>query len=89
LTEGNDIKWYLGIVDVVKADRVVVSYMTRTDNAGCSWVFPEKADINDTSFDQIIATKIQVHYSGSVRIKCQIECLDLIEKMNTMIKAYK
>ena len=89
--EGNDIKWYLGIVDEVKADGsgVVVSYMTRTDNAGRSWVFPEKADINNTLFDQIIATKVQVNYSGSIRIKCQIECLNLIEEMNTMIKAHK
>ena len=60
----------------------------KTD-AGRSWVFPEKADINNTLFDQIIATKVQVNYSGSIRIKCQIECLNLIEKMNTMIKAHK
>ena len=75
--KGNDIKWYLRIVDRVKIDKVVVSYMTRADSAGRSWVFPEKADINDTSFDQMIATKVQVHYS--------LEVLESNVKLNALV----
>ena len=86
--EGNDIKWYLGIVDYMKDDKAIISYMARADSAGRSWVFPEKADIQETSFDQIISTKVKVHYSGSVRIRCQIES-DLIDKMNNMVKLHK
>ena len=71
---------------------VVVSYMIKADKGGRFWEFPEKTDVNDTidtSSDQIIATKVQVHYSGSVRIKCKIESLDLIDEMNTIIKSHK
>ena len=61
IERNNDIKWYLGIVVNMKPEGgIVVPYMI-------------KADINDTSSDQIIAAKVQVHCSGSVKIKCQFE----------------
>ena len=63
--------------------------MIQADKGGRLWEFPEKADVNDTSSDQIIATKVQVHYSGSVRIECKIESLYLIDEMNTIIKSHK
>ena len=34
--EGNDIKWYLGILDYIKEDKAIVSYMVRADSAGRS-----------------------------------------------------
>ena len=63
----------------MKIDKVVVLYMASADSADCSWVSPQKADINETSFDQIITTKVQVHHSGSVKNKYQIECIGLID----------
>ena len=64
-----------------------MSDMIKADKDGRSWEFSEKADINDTSSDQIIG-KVQVHYSGNVRIKCQIGSLDWIDKINTIIKSH-
>ena len=71
IENNNYIKWYLGIVDNIKPEgRIVVSYMIKADKDGKSWKVPENDDINDDTSSDQCATKVHVHYSGSVRIKC-------------------
>ena len=49
--QNNRLNWYLGVVDndVGNQDIVNVSYMKRTDKRGLRWLFPEEAEILETS----------------------------------------
>jgi hypothetical protein len=68
---------------------VKVSYMTCADQTGLSWTFPESAEILDTSFDQILASKVKVQYLATVRIRCKIMDKSLISKMNDILQEKK
>ena len=52
---GYNIAWYLGIVNQIVGDKL---YMRKSDKQGLSWLFPDEAEIHDTSRDQIIARNI-------------------------------
>lgn len=84
--EGNVAKWYLGIVEAEKCDKLLISYMIRGDSKGQSWTFPETAEILETNFEQIIATKVKVQYLGSVRIRCNLVSKTLVTEMDKMVK---
>ena len=47
--EGNKTKWYLGIVETKKNDKLVISYMSKADKKGKVWAFPECAELLETS----------------------------------------
>ena len=57
---GYNITWFLGIADQIVGDKVYVSYMRKSDKQGLSWLFPDEAEIHDTSRDQIIARNIEI-----------------------------
>ena len=67
-----NITWYLGIVDQMVGDKVYVSYMRKSDKQGLSWLFPDEAEIHDTSRDQIIAKNIEIIYSMTAMIRGNI-----------------
>ena len=83
--ESDCVKWHLGIVEGFDKSQIRVSYMTRSDASGTSWTFPETAEVLVTSQDQILASKIKVQYSGTVRIRCKIVDNSLIAKLNDII----
>ena len=60
--------------------------MTCADGSGTSWTFPETAEVLDTSPDQILASKIKVQYSGTVRIRCKIADKSRVAKLNDVLK---
>ena len=64
--------WHLGVVDGMEGERVTVSYMKMSDRKGRNWLFPEEADVHATSIDQIIVRNIQVTYSMTAIIRCEI-----------------
>ncbi len=82
--EGNETKWHLGVVE--KIQPLTVSYMTRTDQSGHNWTFPERSEIIQTAIDQVIATKIKVQYLGTVRIRCKIVSNEIVQLANNAIK---
>ena len=84
--EGNVAKWYLEIVEAEKCDKLLISCMIRGDSKGQSWTFPETAEILETNFEQIIATKVKVQYLGSVRIRCNLVSKTLVTEMDKMFK---
>ena len=43
--EGNKTKWYLGIVETKKNDKLVISYMSKADKKGKVWTFPECVEL--------------------------------------------
>ena len=51
---------------------MVVSHMRRSDRVGRNWLFPEKADVHATGTDQILMRHIQVNYTLTAIIRCQI-----------------
>ena len=69
---GYNITWYLGIVDQIVGDKVYVLYMRKSDKQGLSWLFPNEAEIHDTSRDQIIATNIEIRHSLMAMIRGNI-----------------
>ena len=69
---GYNITWYLGIVDQIVGDKVYVLYMRKSDKQGLSWLFPNEAEIHDTSRDQIIARNIEIRYSLTAMIRGNI-----------------
>ena len=69
---GYNITWYLGIVDQIVGDKVYVSRMSKSDKQGLSWLFPDEAEIHDTSRDQIIARNIEIRYSMTAMIRGNI-----------------
>ena len=60
--------------------------MIRGDSKGQSWTFPETAEILESNFEQIIATKVKVQYLGSVRIRCNLVSKTLVTEMDKMVK---
>ena len=84
--DASSVKWYLGVVDGFNNDNVMISYMNKADASGTSWTFPERAEVLETSPDQILASKVQVQYKGTVRIRCSIVDKDLITEMNLAVK---
>ena len=50
-----DYQWHLAIVEnIVSSETVQLSYLKRMDSAGRDWVFPEEAEIQQTSMEQIL-----------------------------------
>ena len=81
------MEWYLGVVDSVDEDSVVVSYMKRSDKQGARWLFPDKAEVHKTSPDQIFLRNIQVSYSLTAMIICEL-CKPTLEKIVDLFQKY-
>ena len=50
----NRLRWYLGVVDDMDGDNVLVSYMKMSDKNGFKWLFPDEAEIHSTNTDRIL-----------------------------------
>ena len=63
--------------------KVLVSYMKMSDKKGLKWLFPDQAEIQSTKFDQILLQHINVSYSLTAMIRCEInsETFQKIEKL--------
>ena len=85
LTE--EYQWHLGIIDTVVDDaKIKVSYILRVESTNDHvWVFPEEADVHDTSVDQIMCKNIKVDYLNSIRIKCRVRDDNLIPALQMKI----
>ena len=83
--EGNETKWYLGVVEKVLNYVPQVSYMVCTDSRGKSWTYLENAEILATSPEQFLATKVKLQYLGSVCICCATVADELIEEMSSTV----
>ena len=46
--------------------------MRKSEKQGVSWLFPDEAEIHDTSQDQIIARYIEIRYSLTAMIRGNI-----------------
>uniref|UniRef100_A0A7M5WQV2 Tudor domain-containing protein n=2 Tax=Clytia hemisphaerica TaxID=252671 RepID=A0A7M5WQV2_9CNID len=74
LQDDGTYSWYLGVICDVYGDHANVSYLKQTDKVGVHWVFPEEVEVQQTSFEQIMASGFEVKYTQSgVRIRCSIE----------------
>ena len=49
--QGSRYQRHLGVIDGMDGEKVVVSYMKRSDRVGRNWLFPEKADVHATGTD--------------------------------------
>ena len=83
-------QWHLGVIDWMDGKKVVVSHMKRSDRVGRNWLFPEKADVHATGTDQILMRHIQVNYTLTAMIRCQIssETVGQIETELSKINIY-
>ena len=52
--EGNSSDFYLGVVENIQGDKIMVSYMVRAASSGETWVFPETAELLETKKEQIL-----------------------------------
>ena len=80
------LDWFLAIVDgQIKDTKVALSYMKQSKKTKPEWVFPEDAEVRETSLEQIIFTKVNVNYFCSVRVRCIIpdETVNLIDAVLT------
>ena len=58
----------------VHGDYANISYLKRTDKVGIQWVFPEDAKVQQTSFEQIMASGFEVKYiQSAIRIRCVVD----------------
>lgn len=58
----------------VHGDYADISYLKRTDKVGIQWVFPEDAEVQQTSFEQIMASGFEVKYiQSAIRIRCVVD----------------
>lgn len=83
--EGNTSEFYLGVIEAVRDDKILVSYMVRADSDGETWVFPETAELLETKEEQILAKKVLVQYVGNVRIRCKILSKTLIAEIKSTL----
>ena len=81
------VQWFLGVVDsnVGANGNILISYLTRSDSTGCEWIFPEDAEIIETSPEQILARNIEVEYRCSIRVRCRILSHEVIAELNRKI----
>ena len=49
-----------------------ISHMIMDDKKGCTWHFPEEADVYDVSTEQILLRHVNVKYARTAKIKCAI-----------------
>lgn len=74
--------FFTGVVCQARGDYADISFLKRTDKAGLQWVFPEEAEIQKTSLEQIMASGFEVSYLHSAtRIRCNIT-KNLAEELN-------
>ena len=59
--------------------------MKTTRKTKSEWVFPEDAEIRETSLEQIILSKISVNYFCSIRVRCIIPD-DTVSKIDAALK---
>ena len=85
--EGHIARWYLGIAEAEKSDKLLISYMICADSKGQSWAFPETAEILEIPVAQIIASKVKVQYLGSVRIWCNLVSKTLSNEMDNIVNS--
>ena len=58
----------------VHGDYADISYLKRTDKVGIQWVFPEDAEVQQTSFEQIMASGFEVKYiQSAIRNRCVVD----------------
>ena len=79
---------YLGVVDGMNNGEVIVSYMTMSDKKGLKWLFPDEAEIQSTKFDQILLRHINVCYSLTAMIRCQITS-EIFHKIGKLFKRFE
>ena len=84
----NCLKWYYGVVDGMDGNNVLVSYLKITDKGGLKWLFPDEAEIHSTNTDQILLRHIQVSYSMTAMIRCEIPC-ETLEKIQLMFTRFE
>ena len=55
-------------------DYADISYLKQTGKVGIQWVFPENAEVQQTSFEQIMASGFEVKYiQSAIRICCVVD----------------
>ena len=59
--------------------------MSKADKRGKVWTFPQCAELLETSQEQVLATKLNVQYLGTLRIRCHIISDNLIEEANATV----
>ena len=58
----------------VHGDYADISYLKWTGKVGIQWVFPEDAEVQQTSFEQIMASGFEVKYiQSAIRIPCVVD----------------
>ena len=58
----------------VHGDYANISYLKRTDKVGIQWVFPEDAKVQQTTFEQIMASGFELKYiQSAIRIRCVVD----------------
>ena len=58
----------------VHGDYADISYLKRTGKVGVQWVFPEDVEVQQTSFEQIMASGFEVKYiQSAIRIRCVVD----------------
>ena len=58
----------------VHGDYADISYLKLTDKVGIQWVFTEDAEVQQTSFEQIMASGFEVKYiQSAIRIRCVVD----------------
>lgn len=65
----------LGVVSHVNGEDANITYLERTDRIGRNWVLPEDAEVQKTSFEQIMVSGFEVKYIQSTinKIRCTID----------------
>ncbi|CAL4059934.1 unnamed protein product, partial [Meganyctiphanes norvegica] len=78
--DGNE-RWYLGIVECVTANNLIVTYFRKLDGKHNEWV-PTDEKL-ETEFNQVISWNVPVSYVCSERIRCIVpkQIADEIEKL--------
>ena len=59
--------------------------MSKADKKGKVWTFPQCAELLETCQEQVLATKLNVQYLGTLRIRCHIISDNLIEEANATV----
>ena len=84
-TEDDVLLWRLGIIEIFETDNLMVSFMTAINTERNIWEFDQEETLLRVSYEQILASSINVKYFNSPIIRLQILSENLVEKMDSCI----
>ena len=84
--EDGSLEWYLGVIEHNSSSVLSISLLVPTDLNKKIWEYPLTQRLIESTSENIMASKVKVHYFSSPQIRLKIVSEELITNMNSAIE---